>query len=120
MNLLPGRITGAGMVEIPGAGTLAFDAAAGGGDVGREVEVGIRPEDIEALDGNQEPGLAFQSELIEELGPNRLVHGLVGGEAIVMSVATSAGEAQSRPARIAVAPGKVHLFDKATGKSLRR
>ncbi len=45
MNLVPGRVAEPGEVEI-GGGRIAFDAARFPVEAGRQVEVGIRPEDF--------------------------------------------------------------------------
>ena len=119
MNLLEGTVTGPGRVTIGTSGELAFDANAF--DVaqdGRAVEVGIRPEDLAAAAGDG-AGLSFQPEFVEELGPNRLVHGTVGAEALVVSVPSSTDAAVPPPKRLTAAPAKVHLFDPKTGRSLR-
>jgi sn-glycerol 3-phosphate transport system ATP-binding protein len=120
MNLVGGRVTAPGRVEVGDAGWLAFDAAAFPVPAGREVEVGIRPEDFSANPERDGPGLAFQVDLVEELGPNRLVHGLAAGVPLAVSVAASASEAQSRLGHITAAPSHVHLFDVATGLTLRQ
>jgi sn-glycerol 3-phosphate transport system ATP-binding protein len=121
MNLVRGRIVEPGKVAIEGAGALGFDpkgfAAAA---VGREVEVGVRPENftIASTAAGGDGGLAFTPEFIEELGPNRLVHGTSGGMAIVTSVATSMEGDHMRPTRLTALPAQVHLFDIGTGRSL--
>ena len=88
-------------------------------NVGRNVEVGIRPEDLIALPASAAGGLAFLPEFIEELGPTRLIHGAVAGKRIVVSVATSLEGDQMRPMQLTAAASQVHLFDIETGRSLR-
>ena len=133
MNLVAGRVTGDGAVEVAGGGgRLAFEAASFTAPPGREVEVGVRPEDLVAAprgaDDAAPAGLTFAPELVEELGPNRLVHGTVGGAPLVLSVPTGGEHAASAaaantipaaPLRVVAAPGNVHLFDPANGRSLR-
>ena len=133
MNLLAGKITGPGRVAIGSAGELAFEAqsfndqsfnvAAFGAatfDVvlGQDVDVGIRPEDL-GPSQRDDAGLAFVAEFVEELGPNRLVHGTVGDEPLIVSVASSTDAAAAQPKRLTAAPSQVHLFDPKTGRSLR-
>jgi sn-glycerol 3-phosphate transport system ATP-binding protein len=117
MNLLPGRIAGQGEAEIAGGGRVAFDASAFAVEAGREVEIGIRPEDLR-LAGNGEGALTFTKDFAEELGATRLFHGTVGEAAVVV--------AQSGPAPVgdsfglSTAHEAVHLFDPASGSSLRK
>lgn len=118
MNLLPGRIAPSGQVEFDGAGALAYDAEAFTAAPGQSVEVGIRPEDIEIARGDTS-SLTFTPEFVEELGPNRLVHGAAGKAPIVISVATASGGDHASPTRISAQAANIHLFDKATGRSLR-
>ena len=118
MNLIRGKIMAPGRVAIGAIGELAYDAAAFTVGVGGEVEVGLRAEDlVPANEGT--PGLAFTAEFVEELGPNRLVHGTVGGQALVVSVASSIDGAAPQPKRLVAGSGQVHLFDVGSGRSLR-
>ncbi|HEU0159784.1 MAG TPA: ATP-binding cassette domain-containing protein, partial [Hyphomicrobiaceae bacterium] len=117
MNLLPGRITGPGTVEIKG-GRMPFRAEAFAFAVGQEVDVGVRPEDLVLSRAGAVNGLPFARDFVEELGATRLIHGNLGEVPIVVAVATSA-EAVADGA-IAVEPAAVHLFDRASGSSLRR
>ena len=116
MNLVPGRIVAAGEVDI-GSGRIAFDAGAFSVEAGRDVEVGIRPEDLR-LAANGEGALTFAKDFAEELGATRLFHGTVGDAAVV--VALSGVAPQGASFGLSAAPGAVHLFDPASGSSLRR
>ncbi|MFM9939297.1 MAG: sn-glycerol-3-phosphate ABC transporter ATP-binding protein UgpC [Hyphomicrobiaceae bacterium] len=119
MNLIEGTIAGPGLVDVGGAGRLAFEASAFTTKPGQAVEVGIRPEDVEIVRAKDSAGLTFAPEFVEELGPNRLVHGLAGEAQLVISVATASEGLGSAPLRIAARPGNVHLFDTSSGRSLR-
>jgi sn-glycerol 3-phosphate transport system ATP-binding protein len=117
MNLMPGRVVGPGMVEASG-GRIAFDPVLFDVADGQSVEVGIRPEDLQfATAGNG--GLSFATAFVEELGATRLVHGTSGSAQLVVAVAAAATP-HGPGASLATDAGAVHLFDPASGKSLRR
>jgi sn-glycerol 3-phosphate transport system ATP-binding protein len=116
MNLLPGRATGPGEVEVAG-GRLAFDAAVFPVEAGRAVEVGIRPEDLRLTASGAGP-LAFARDFAEELGATRLLHGTAGDAAVI--VALSGALPEGDHFSLGAEPGAVHLFDPASGQSLRR
>jgi len=115
MNLLPGRVAAAGVVET-GGGRLAFAPAAFTVAEGQEVEIGIRPEDLRFGTGG-EGELAFTGDFVEELGATRLFHGTSGNAALVVAVAAAAASEAGRS--ITTDREAVHLFDPATGNSLR-
>jgi sn-glycerol 3-phosphate transport system ATP-binding protein len=116
MNLLSGRIAEPGIVETAG-GRVVFDTAAFDVAAGQNVEVGIRPEDLRF--GTGESGeLAFAEDFVEELGATRLFHGMLGKEPLVVAVAAAASDVAA--ASVAADRDAVHLFDPATGRSLRR
>ena len=96
-----------------------FDATKFTAEVGLEIEAGIRPEDFAVVLDTESHGLAFEPEFIEELGPNRLAHGLSGAAPLVISVATSDQHDWSRRTRLSVAEDHVHLFHRETGRSVR-
>jgi len=115
MNLLPGRVTGAGVLETAG-GRLHYVADAFAAAAGQSVEIGIRPEDLHF--GAGAPGeLTFARDFIEELGATRLVHGSLGDAPLVVAVAAAVADASATS--VAANPEAVHLFDPATGNSLR-
>ena len=117
MNLIPGRVTAPGEVEIAGGGRLAFDQAAFAAEAGRQVEIGIRPEDLR-LAGSGEGALTFSKDFAEELGATRLFHGTVGDAAIVVALSGPAPAGDSFG--LSATPEAVHLFDSASGSSLRK
>ncbi len=119
MNLVPGRVVALGVVETSG-GKLAFDASAfDAATPGREVEIGLRAEDL-AIVAADAGGLAFIPEFVEELGATRLVHGAIGGHPLVFATPAAAAIPTEKRLQISLSPGAVHLFDPATGRALRR
>ena len=90
MNLVPGRIAAPGVVESAG-GRIGFVADAFEASDGREVEIGIRPEDLRFGSGG-EGELAFTKDFVEELGATRLFHGTSGEAALVVAVAAAAAD----------------------------
>jgi sn-glycerol 3-phosphate transport system ATP-binding protein len=119
MNLVKGRIASPGRIEIPGAGALEYDAKAFEAGAGREVEVGMRPEDVGPVNGANGSGVTFASEFAEELGPNRLLHGALGGTPFVVSIPSSDSSQSEGEVKLSAPPDKVHLFDMESGRSLR-
>jgi sn-glycerol 3-phosphate transport system ATP-binding protein len=117
MNLLPGRIAGPGLAQIEG-GRIAFQGDAFNVALGQQVDIGIRPEDLQVSTTGASEKLPFVKDFIEELGATRLIHGAVGGAPMVVAVATST-QADGADG-LAVDPAAVHLFDGSTGASLRR
>jgi sn-glycerol 3-phosphate transport system ATP-binding protein len=116
MNLVPGKVSGYGVVETAG-GRIGFAADAFEAAAGREVEIGIRPEDLRFADAT-DGALAFAGDFVEELGATRLFHGTSGEAPLVVAVA--AAEAEEAGSAVIADPSAVHLFDPASGNSLRR
>jgi sn-glycerol 3-phosphate transport system ATP-binding protein len=120
MNLVPGRVIGRGKVEIAGSGTLDFDADQFEVVDGTAVDVGIRPEDLSVVTPGESNGFAVKPEFVEELGPNRLIHGLAGGAPLVLSVPSSMRDLGNGEIALHVPESRVHVFDTITGRALRR
>jgi sn-glycerol 3-phosphate transport system ATP-binding protein len=120
MNLIPGRVVGPGKVEIAGSGTLNFDTDQFQVAEGTSIEVGIRPEDMSVATPGESTTFAIKPEFFEELGPNRLVHGVAGGEPLVLSVASSMRDLGNGEIALRVPEERVHVFDTTTGRALRR
>ena len=119
MNLLPGRVVTPGTAEIDGGDKLAFDPSVFAAEPGRPVEIGIRPEDFGAATADKASTISFARELVEELGPNRLLHGKVGPHALTVSTAAGVAIPEAAAMRLAAPVRAVHLFDPTSGRSLR-
>jgi len=106
MNLLEARIAG-GRVLVGSA-----VVAEGVGIADRPVTLGVRPEDLEPGGG----GFDMAVDFVEEMGAERLVHGLHEGQKVIVTLPPDypLGE------RLRVtAPGdRLHLFDPASGHRL--
>ena len=120
MNLVPARVVGPGKAEIAGSGTLRFDPDLFQVAEGTSIEVGIRPEDMSVSATGESTGFVIKPEFVEELGPNRLVHGVAGGEPLVLSVPSSMRDLGNGTIDLHVPVERVHVFDTTTGRALRR
>ena len=125
MSFLPGRIDrqgGSVRVMIGADGdTVALAVrdpdAFSGLDPERKVVVGIRPHDVEPVADPLEADLVVEVGLVETLGPNVNVHGVV---AELPFVATLEGtEGPGRGERLGLRVQELHLFDFGGGVSLR-
>jgi sn-glycerol 3-phosphate transport system ATP-binding protein len=117
MTLLKGRVADANELELAG-GRLKLADGTIAATPGQDVEIGIRSEDLTFSTNGA--GLPFKFEFVEELGPNRLLHGTTGGEPIVVSVPSASDGDPPQSATLHAPPDAVHVFDARTGKSLRR
>lgn len=109
MNLLKATVNGSGTAKVTDG--LEFDAPV---TAEGDVLVGIRPEDLEpAEDG----ALQMDVQIVEELGANRLLHGLMGGQAFSVSVPKQQ-VAQAGEVRLRMKSGATHFFNPGTGRRL--
>jgi sn-glycerol 3-phosphate transport system ATP-binding protein len=112
MNLLR---KGAALGAASGA---TWQPAALGTSVQSNVVVGVRPEDVVIVDSPPSTSLwPFAVEVIEMLGAERLIHGRVGTESVIVR------QEASRPApragqqvSLQISPSKLHTFDARTGR----
>ena len=81
----------------------------------RTVTIGIRAEDLTIVP-DAAPGIAMKLDYIEELGAQRLLHGTVDGQPLV--VATAAEDSFADEVRVAVAPSDIHYFDTLSGRRI--
>jgi sn-glycerol 3-phosphate transport system ATP-binding protein len=110
MNLVEGRLDASGVV----VGNCVLPLERPGGEAGRGVTVGLRPEHLEMAG---EGPLPLTVELLERLGADTIVHGRLAGDGVVLTA--RAGGTINPPLgevlRFAVRPEHVHLFDRTTG-----
>lgn len=86
-------------------------------ETGKEVTIGIRPEDVQLTDEN---GLVFDIDMIEVLGSDTLLHGYVAqSHRLTARVNSETKYAINQRVYVSIDPSKLHLFDKETGKRIR-
>jgi multiple sugar transport system ATP-binding protein len=86
------------------------------GHVGREVTIGIRPEDLHVATDADPAGLAFPSkvEVVEQLGSEILLDVRVGNDTMVAAVEPTIRAKVDDQLRLAVNPARLHFFDAKT------
>ncbi len=83
---------------------------------GRDVTMGIRPQDLQLANGGCPPGLCFDAvvELVERLGAEILLDLKVGQQTMVASVDRSVSVERGEKLRFALRPERIHFFDNAS------
>ena len=119
MNFLSARIADDGShVDVGAAGRIGLPQRSGARLAGREVTLGIRPEDLRLAANGEEAALTVELLYIEDLGAARLLHcSAAGGELIVHTH----DEGNTRPGkglRVAVDADRLHFFDPEQGRRL--
>jgi sn-glycerol 3-phosphate transport system ATP-binding protein len=110
MNLLKGEMHGDKLALGPSLVDLAGSAPASG-----LVTVGIRAEDLRLADP-KDYAMTLAVEYVEELGSQRLVHGMLGDQALTAVVSPETPLASEL--RLTIAPEKLHFFAHDTGKRI--
>lgn len=116
MNLFDGRLVGGRAVIAPTSFELPYDGAARAATDGRPLTFGIRPEDLVL-----EQGAPVEAKVhdVENHGVEKIVTLRVGDTLLHATAPASADLAMEQVVRFGWNPGKVALFDQATGVSLR-
>jgi len=112
MNFLPARLVSPDAVALESGHRLALAGSAGLA-VGSQVVVGFRPEDLRL-----EPGadaIPFETEMVEELGASRLLHGRLAGAECVAAVPSASVATTPGPLSARIPPACIHVFDDETG-----
>ncbi|MFS8069456.1 MAG: ABC transporter ATP-binding protein [Byssovorax sp.] len=118
MNFLDAHLEreGSGFRAVAGDGfAMAVDPDRFGAELaeGRKVTVGVRPHDVRVTEG----GAPFEVSIVEALGAESYAHGTIAGAPFVARV--EAKTPVKKGSRLDVGFAEMHLFDKATGVSLR-
>jgi multiple sugar transport system ATP-binding protein len=84
--------------------------------VGQQMTLGIRPEDLHVATAADPPGLTFDSkvEVVEQLGSEILLDVRVGEETMVAAVDPTIRAKVAEQLRLAVNPERLHFFDDKT------
>ncbi len=80
--------------------------------------LGVRPQDL-ALVSAGESGLSLRIEVVEAMGFEAYVHGVVAGKPFVARLTPEELSRSRVGDTVRLAPKQVHLFDRETGRSLR-
>jgi multiple sugar transport system ATP-binding protein len=90
------------------------------GHVGREVTIGIRPENLHVATDADPAGLTFPSkvEVVEQLGSEILLDVRVGDDTMVAAVDPTIRARVQDQIRLAVNPQRLHFFDSKTEMAL--
>jgi sn-glycerol 3-phosphate transport system ATP-binding protein len=116
MNFLSGTITAPGEARLADGTPVFYEAAHFGPPLGANVAMGIRPERVTfARDGK---GIPFRTDLVEDLGLGKLVHGRVGETTFTVALPAGVSQPSGETPMLAIPPDAVHLFDAASGKRL--
>ena len=115
MNLLPGRITGTGpqtTVELSNGGVAVSNVPSEPGDMGKDVNIGVRPEDMVEAD----PGAGYiykgTVNITEALGEVTLLYfePQDGRAAVVGKLQGIHKDLKGREVHLGADPSKVHVF----------
>jgi multiple sugar transport system ATP-binding protein len=86
------------------------------GHAGRDVTLGIRPEDLTLVGAADADDLSFEAviEVVEQLGSEILLDMKVGDGVMVASVEPTVRVKVRDKLRLAMRPSRLHLFDAKT------
>jgi sn-glycerol 3-phosphate transport system ATP-binding protein len=110
MNLLTAQFDGAAL-HI-GETVLPFTAKLPKGDV----LLGVRAEGLTLAAEGAKPALPMRVDYVEELGPQRLVHGRIGDQTIAVTLGADVPVGERL--NLGAPPAALHFFDPETGRRL--
>ena len=113
MNLLPGKITGTGAqteITLDDGGKAVSHVSTEEGDMGKQVKIGVRPEHLEATDG--EGLFTGRVDITEALGEVTLLYfETVGTDpALIAKLSGVHKDRRGQQVTMTAAPENVHLF----------
>lgn len=86
-------------------------------DDAKPLLLGVRPEDVQIC---SDSGLAFDIDMVEVLGSDTLLHGVVAtSHRLTVRVKSETRYSINQRVYVSIDPSKLHLFDKDTGKRIR-
>ena len=119
MNLLAGEVVGTGaetVVKLAGGGVARSAVPTVAADMGAKVNIGVRPEDLLATDGDAL--FTGEVEITEALGEVTLLYFMRQGDGqqVVAKLPGIHADLRRKVVKLGAAPGKVQVFHK--GRSL--
>ena len=123
MNFFPAKIVGSGTGAVADAGFFRAPVKGQASEAtGREVILGIRPEDIDDLANAQQNGhlpVETKVEVVEFLGNELQLQLSADGQTFVARVSTNTQTRPGSTLRVGFNLKKLHVFDKSTEAALR-
>ena len=120
MNILPGRVAiQAGVATLTlGENPIALPATAG--SIPAEVLVGVRPQELRVLAGDEQAAFALRGTVavVEPLGSETFVHVECGDGLILASASTKAPPSVGAAVRLGAPVSALTLFDAGTQRAL--
>ena len=113
MNLLRGKISSDGARFELGNGAIALPGTPAALR-GAECILGVRPEHL-ALG---KPGVMLQVEMVEALGADVLVHGMAGGQPVVIRAPAGIQAAAGQTVEAGFDAVSLHWFDPQTSRRI--
>jgi multiple sugar transport system ATP-binding protein len=87
---------------------------------GQPVKLGIRPEIMSVRTDNARDVLECAIELVEPLGAEALLHGKTDGQSFIAKEETLYSNHElNAVSRLGVDSSRIHIFDAATGRTLK-
>jgi alpha-glucoside transport system ATP-binding protein len=115
MNLMPGKITGTGeqtTIEVDGGGMAVSNYPSLPKDMGKAVNIGVRPEDFVATQGDQQRIYRGKVNITEALGEVTLLYFEPQGEndPVIGKLAGIHKGLRGNEVELTAEPAKVHVF----------
>lgn len=119
MNLWPGKVSGTGLqteVALDGGGHVVSDVPTNDGDMGLQVNVGVRPEDLVIVESD--PVYTGEVKITELLGEVTQVHFEADGDkdGVIAKLPGIVHDLRGKELHLGAEASKVHLFSE--GQSL--
>jgi sn-glycerol 3-phosphate transport system ATP-binding protein len=115
MNMMKASVSG-GSLMIAGH-ALPLTGLRPALEEGREIVVGLRPEDIATAEA-RDRSLSLTVDFTEELGATRLLHGKLGDQTLVIQTPASQPLAPGSQVGFSIDPANLHLFDAKTTRRI--
>ena len=114
MNLLHGKVSRDGMQFDLGHGAAIALPSVHPSLADRECMLGVRPEHLIL----NRPGMPMRVEMVEALGADVLIHGLAGGQPVVIRAAAGTAAEAGQQLAAGFDAGALHWFDMQTSKRI--
>jgi multiple sugar transport system ATP-binding protein len=111
MNFLRGRVVEEGLLLDDGATLLPFSLPAFAGFIGRQIVLGIRPEDLQPSDRIDEAAIDALLEVAEPVGNETFLNLRFGNQALVARSSSRTIPAAGSRLRIGFRTDCLHAFD---------